>query len=108
MGRLPKVIDLSFFSKKPLTATSGAIILFGRHPVLPNHPPEGAWMKTLVIYWCESYEKETGWRHGQEVDLSKINIVELSKTYDVAIMNSRNNEVKMLAIDEKGKNFRKR
>jgi len=65
-------------------------------------------MKTLVIYWCESYEKETGWRHGQEIDLSKINIIELSKNYDVAIMNSRSNDVKMLAIDEKGKNFRKR
>ena len=65
-------------------------------------------MKTLVVYWFNNYEKETGWKYGQEVDLSKINIIELSQRYDIAIMNSRNDDVKMLVIDEKGKNLRKR
>jgi len=73
-------------------------------------------MKVTVWYWVNHYEKELGWKHGDIVDITWERITELAETYDVAIMTSRTydevtkkrGEIKLLAIDEKYRQFRQR
>jgi hypothetical protein len=74
-------------------------------------------MTVTVVYWVQYYDKELGWKRHEEIEISPERFFELAETYDVAIMNGRGYtdqsgkvipKRKLLAIDEKGRNFRQR
>lgn len=64
-------------------------------------------MKVIVVYWVQHYDKELGWKHGQEITITPEEFFKLSESYDVAFHTAHNGN-KCLLIDEKGRCFRVR
>ena len=65
-------------------------------------------MQVQVVYWVHSYTKELGWENYEVITITPEKFFEISKLYDVAIMNSRIFDNPIFAIDEKGKHFKQR
>lgn len=66
-------------------------------------------MQVQVVYWVHYYDKVLGWKQNEVITITPEQFFEISKSYDVAIMNCRNSDnPPLLAIDEKGKHFRTR
>lgn len=65
-------------------------------------------MQVQVVYWVNYYIKELEWEQYEVITITPEKFFEISKSYDVAIMNTKTSAYPLLAIDEKGKHFRTR
>lgn len=65
-------------------------------------------MQVIVVYWVQYYDKELGWKHGDQITITPEEFFKLSESYDVAISTPKLAKIPRLLIDQKGKCFRVR